>query len=210
MSEAAGIQITKIPVGTYGENCYLLVDPATRESILVDPGAEIDKIMAAIGDGKVTAIVVTHHHFDHTGALQQARAATAAPVAAHPQDAPDIPGSVETKLEDGARIVCGRQSLSVLHTPGHTPGSICLLAGEQLIAGDTVFPGGPGKTATPGAFEQIVRSIRDRIYTLPESTVIYPGHGDNTTVGESMKEYAVFASKSRQEMPCGDVLWLSS
>lgn len=206
----ADLQITKITVGPYGENCYLLVDPATKEGVLVDPGADIDKIMAAAAGIKITKIVVTHRHGDHTGALLQARATTKAPVAAHQLDAADIPGGAEIKLEDGGEIACGRHTLRVLHTPGHTAGSIGLLAGEQLIGGDTVFPGGPGKSASPNALEQIINSLREKIYTLPESTVIYPGHGENTTVAESKKEYAVFASKPRTEMPFGDVLWLSS
>ncbi|MBI2863783.1 MAG: MBL fold metallo-hydrolase [Chloroflexi bacterium] len=210
MSEGNEILVTKITVGPYGENCYLLADPATGEGVLVDPGAEIEKIAAAIAGTIVTKIVITHGHFDHTGALQQARAATAAPVAAHPLDAAAIPGGIQNTVADGEEIACGHHSLRVIHTPGHTPGSICLLAGTNLIAGDTVFPGGPGKTATPAAFERIVSSIRTRIHVLSDSTMIYPGHGDSTTVRQSKEEYAIFASKPRQERPFGDVLWLSN
>jgi glyoxylase-like metal-dependent hydrolase (beta-lactamase superfamily II) len=204
------LQVHKIPVGPYGENCYLLVDPEAREGVLVDPGAEIDKILSVAEGTKITTIVVTHRHGDHVGALQQARTATLAPVAGHPLDAGAIPGGVQIELNDGDEVRCGRFSLRVIHTPGHTPGSICLLSGKQLIGADTVFPGGPGRTATSQDFEQIVASIREKIYTLPDDTVINTGHGENTTVGESKKEYAVFASKERTEMPCGDVLWLSS
>ncbi|MDO8673714.1 MAG: MBL fold metallo-hydrolase, partial [Dehalococcoidia bacterium] len=147
MSESSEFRIRKITVGPYGENCYLLADPATGEGIIVDPGADIDKIMEAANGIKIMRIVITHRHQDHTGALLQARAATAAKVAAHPLDAPDIPGGVDVNLKDGDEINFGSHTVKVVHAPGHTAGSICLLADQHLIAGDTVFPGGPGKTA---------------------------------------------------------------
>ncbi|MDO8670414.1 MAG: MBL fold metallo-hydrolase, partial [Dehalococcoidia bacterium] len=168
------------------------------------------KIMEAANGIKNMRIVITHIHQDHNGALLQARAATAAKVAAHPLDAPDIPGGVDVNLKDGVEINFGSHTVKVVHAPGHTAGSICLLAGQHLIAGDTVFPGGPGKTATPSAFAQILSSITERIYTLPDSTIIYPGHGDSITVGDSKKEYALFNSKPHKKTTCGDVLWLSS
>lgn len=107
-------------------------------------------------------------------------------------------------------IDVGRLKLKVLHTPGHTPGSVCFLLGKYLISGDTIFPGGPGKTTTPADFEQIVKSIETKIFVLPDDTEVYPGHGDSTVLGKEKKEFAIFASRPHTPGLCGDVLWLSS
>jgi hydroxyacylglutathione hydrolase len=98
----------------------------------------------------------------------------------------------------------------VIHTPGHTPGSICLLVGGALLTGDTLFPGGPGRTRDPQALAQLIDSITTRLHVLPPETLVLPGHGDTTTIGVSREEYAVFASKSHQADLAGDVLWLES
>ena len=104
----------------------------------------------------------------------------------------------------------GKNQIRVIHTPGHTPGSVCFLIGHHLIAGDTLFPGGPGKTGSPRDFEQILESITQKIYPLPDHTVCYSGHGPNTTVGESKREYRIFAEKKRTKPVYGDVEWLKS
>jgi len=101
-------------------------------------------------------------------------------------------------------------SLRVLHTPGHTPGSLCLLFGKHLFSGDTLFPGGPGKTGTPAAFEQIVNSITEKLFVLPDETLVYPGHGEDTILGKEKQAFAVFSSRPSNPGLCGDVLWLSS
>jgi len=98
----------------------------------------------------------------------------------------------------------------VLHTPGHTPGSLCLLSGKHLFSGDTLFPGGPGKTGNPAAFEQIINSITEKLFILPDETLVYPGHGEDTVLGKEKQEFAVFSSRPRTPGLCGDVLWLSS
>ena len=95
----------------------------------------------------------------------------------------------------------------VIHTPGHTPGSVCFLVGRYLIGGDTLFPGGPGHTDTPADLQQTIRSIVQRLYVLPDATLVLPGHGDETTIGASRHEYAVFASRPHPPDLCGDVLW---
>jgi glyoxylase-like metal-dependent hydrolase (beta-lactamase superfamily II) len=100
--------------------------------------------------------------------------------------------------------------MRALHTPGHTPGSVCLLIGKHLFSGDTLFPGGPGKTGTPAAFEQIVNSIIERIFVLPDETLVYPGHGEDTILSKEKQEFAIFSGRTRPSGLCGDVLWLSS
>jgi hydroxyacylglutathione hydrolase len=114
------------------------------------------------------------------------------------------------ELKDGDTIEVGKLKFKVLHTPGHTPGSLCFLVGKYLISGDTIFPGGPGKTGTPADFKQIVKSLDTRLFVLPDDTHVYPGHGDGTVLGKEKKEFAIFASKPHDPNLCGDVLWLSS
>jgi glyoxylase-like metal-dependent hydrolase (beta-lactamase superfamily II) len=104
----------------------------------------------------------------------------------------------------------GRISLKVLHTPGHTPGSLCFLVGKQLISGDTIFPGGPGKTKSSADLKRIIESITSRIFVLPDDTAIYPGHGDSTLLRKEKEEFAIFSSRSHDPNLFGDVLWLSS
>jgi hydroxyacylglutathione hydrolase len=113
-------------------------------------------------------------------------------------------------LNDGDTISFGDLKLEVLHTPGHTPGSLCFKWVRHLISGDTIFPGGPGKTWSPRAFNQIIKSITEKILVLPDDTRIYPGHGDATVLKKEKDEFAVFSSRSHSPNLCGDVLWLSS
>jgi glyoxylase-like metal-dependent hydrolase (beta-lactamase superfamily II) len=114
------------------------------------------------------------------------------------------------ELKDGDTIEVGKLKFKVLHTPGHTPGSLCFLVGKYLISGDTIFPGGPGKTGTPADFKQIVKSLDTRLFVLPDDIEVYPGHGEGTVLGKEKKAFAVFASKPHDANLFGDVLWLSS
>jgi len=143
-------------------------------------------------------------------ALREIRSATEAAVGVHRADAAMISLPVDVELQEGQVIRFGESSLTVLHTPGHTPGSTCFLVDGHLISGDTLFPGGPGKTGSPQAFRQIVASIESKIYPLPNDTLVHPGHGGGTTVGASREEYAVFKRRRRAHEPYGDVLWKSS
>lgn len=204
------VEIRKLSVGPYGMNCYILVCSQTTESLIVDPGAEAEKIAKAVEDVKVVGIVITHRHGDHTGALRQTAEYFEVPVMAHPDDAASLPVKPNVLLKEGDDVKFGQQVAKVIHTPGHTAGSFCLLLGKHLIAGDTLFPGGPGNTQSPEAFEQILNTILNKIYTLPADTIIYPGHGEGTTVGASQKEYESFARRPRTPGLCGDVLWASS
>ena len=116
----------------------------------------------------------------------------------------------EVLLGDGDTISFGTVGLKVLHTPGHTPGSICFLTGKYLLSGDTIFPGGPGKTYSPDKLQQIIDSITGKIFVLPEDTRIFPGHGASTIVRREKVEFDVFSSRPHNASLCGDVLWLSS
>jgi len=113
-------------------------------------------------------------------------------------------------LNDNDTVSFGDIKLKVLHTPGHTPGSLCFFTGKYLLSGDTIFPGGPGKTKSPAHLSQIIESITKKIFVLPDDTQIYPGHGDSTILKKEKDEFAVFASRPHPANLCGDVLWLSS
>jgi glyoxylase-like metal-dependent hydrolase (beta-lactamase superfamily II) len=147
---------------------------------------------------------------DHTGALTELKSKLQIIVAAHPLDAVNLPLLPDLSIQDGDILPIGRIELRVLHTPGHTPGSVCFLTGKHLISGDTLFPGGPGKTGSPSDFRQIVQSLTGKIFSLPEITQIYPGHGDSTTLGKEKEAFDLFSSRPHDPKLCGDVLWLSS
>jgi len=204
------IRIERLTLGPWGTNTYIVVSPPSRESLVVDAPAEAGNIIDALRNTTPRYILLTHDHFDHTGALDELRERLQVPLAAHPADTARIAPPPEIMLADGDEITLGDINFRVLHTPGHTPGGLCFLTGRHLIGGDTIFPGGPGKTATPGAFRQIIESITGKILNLPDDTVIYTGHGEATTVKQAREEYNAFSSRPHDNDLCGDVLWLGS
>jgi glyoxylase-like metal-dependent hydrolase (beta-lactamase superfamily II) len=147
---------------------------------------------------------------DHVDALAALKSALNVPLAAHEDDAGGLPVKPEQFLNDGDTISFGEIQLKVLHTPGHTPGSLCFLTDSYLISGDTIFPGGPGKTWSPDDFKKIVESLTNKIFTLPDETHVYPGHGDATVLKKEKHEFEAFSSKPHDPDLCGDVVWLSS
>jgi glyoxylase-like metal-dependent hydrolase (beta-lactamase superfamily II) len=198
------------PLGPYANNAYVVTDLESNASVIVDMPAESEAVLEAVRGTRVERILVTHHHFDHWGAYDAVKAATGAPVYVHEAEVNVPEERVDGRVRDGEEVPVGGSALQVIHTPGHTPGSMCLLLGPWLVTGDTLFPGGPGRTQRPDDLRQIVRSITQRLYVLPDDTIVLPGHGDTTTLGRSREEYAVFASKPHPDDLCGDVLWLSS
>ena len=181
----APAQIRTLSVGSMDNNVYLLICPDTGQGVLVDAASEADRILEAAEGVAVRYILQTHGHHDHVGALPAVKQALRAPVGVHRADAAMLPVEPDLLLSDEQLITFGNQQLLVLHTPGHTPGSVCLLTGRNLISGDTLFPGGPGATATPlGSFPRIIESIREKLFTLPDDTLVLPGHGKSTTIGE--------------------------
>ncbi len=193
-----------LAVGPLQANCSICGDEQTREAIVIDPGDEASRILDVVRRHhlRLTAIVLTHAHIDHAGAAPELRAATAAQVYLHEGDRELLAhldsqaswlgleplGSFEPDepLREGDRLCVGATELQVLHTPGHTPGSICLWipAGKKLIAGDTLFRDGIGRTDLPGGNErQILASIKEKLLPLPDETVVTPGHGPETTIG---------------------------
>jgi hydroxyacylglutathione hydrolase len=203
--------LTKVgPLGPFANNAYVIADGETGDAIIVDAPAEPEKVVAAAAGLTVRRIVVTHRHGDHWQGIDLLRERTNAPVYCHGADRGPYEGKVAGTVADGEEISFGGLRLRVLHTPGHTPGSICLLVAEHLISGDTLFPGGPGRTVRPEDLRREIESITSRLYVLPETVRVYPGHGDDTTIGASKAEYAVFASRQHPADLCGDVTWLGS
>lgn len=188
------IEIGKLAVDrTMSNNCYLLVDRSTGERLLIDPAAEPEVISASYGDS-FDRIVVTHQHWDHHRALAAVvRANPAVPVHAGRADAAAITEQtgieVTHPLDHGDHIPLGQVELAVIGLVGHTPGSIALLHEDpeghpHLFTGDSLFPGGPGKTAGPEEFGQLMDHLQERVFDrLPDDTHIYPGHGNDSTVG---------------------------
>jgi glyoxylase-like metal-dependent hydrolase (beta-lactamase superfamily II) len=204
------VQLTRLELEPFGTNAYILVCKSSQESVLVDAPGAPDKILQQLKGTHTKYILLTHGHLDHVQALSELREKLQAPVAGHRLDGRSLPLSLDISLNDGDYLSFGNVRLEVLHTPGHTPGSLCFLTGRYLLAGDTIFPGGPGKTSSPEALRQIVLSIERKVMVLSDDTHIYPGHGPSTVLSKEKREFAVFRSRPHGLAFCGDVLWLSS
>ncbi len=180
---AGGLVVRALVAGPLDNNVYLATCPATGRAVLIDPAAGASRILEAAAGLQVEAILLTHGHHDHLGAARTVARVLGVPVRLHPADAAlaGLPGP--RPLADGEQIACGALALEVLHTPGHTPGSVCFLAGATLFSGDTLFPGGPGATSGRALFHQVMASLRRRLFVLPDTTTVLPGHGPATTIG---------------------------
>ena len=191
--ELPGLSVTKIAVGDFNNNAYLLRCSDTGETLLVDAAAEPDRLLSEVRDGRLVRIVTTHQHGDHWQALASVVAATGAPVAAHRADADALPVPVEEVLEDGDEVRVGNARLTVIHLEGHTPGGAALLYDADgrlaetphLFTGDSLFPGGPGNTwGDAEKFTRLMDDLERKVFgPLPDATWIYPGHGADTTLG---------------------------
>jgi hydroxyacylglutathione hydrolase len=201
------VEISRLELGPFGTNSYILICQKTNESVVVDAPGEAGMVVERLRETQPQYILMTHDHFDHIGGLVELKTALQVPVAAHLADADDLPLEPDLLFNDGIEIFIGDLKLRVLHTPGHTPGSLCFLTDKYLIAGDTLFPGGPGKTQSPDDFRQIVESITEKLFELPEDTQVYPGHGEATTIKEAKQQYEIFSARPHDPKLHGDVVW---
>ncbi|HLC23235.1 MAG TPA: MBL fold metallo-hydrolase [Dehalococcoidia bacterium] len=205
-----GISINKLALGDYQANCYVVSCPDTGEAVIIDAPGTAEQILSSVQGLKVSCMVLTHTHPDHTEALAELRRLLCVPLALHGAESARIEPPAERVLHDGEILRLGSHEIKVIHTPGHTPGGICLLHGKHLFSGDTLFPGGPGKTASPKDFSLVVDSITRKLFRLPDDTLVHPGHGPDTVLGKEKKEFAAFSSRPHPTDLCGDVVWLSS
>ncbi len=205
-----------IAVGPLQCNCSIIGDEITREAMVIDPGDDIENVLAIVRKHnlQVKQIVITHAHIDHVGGAMKLRAATGAPILLNQNDYALVqmldaqaawigvppPGEVaiDHSVSTGDTVAAGSHTAQVLHTPGHSEGSICLYfaAEKKLIAGDTLFAGSIGRTDLPGgSMQKILRSLHGTVLALPDETVVVPGHGELTTIGEE-RESTPFLVKS--------------
>lgn len=193
------------PVGPLQCNCSVIGDEATHEAMVIDPGDDIEDVLQIIRENGLTVkqIVVTHAHIDHVGGAMKLRQATGAPILLNQNDydllkmldvqaawigvPPPGPVQIDSSISTGDKVSAGSLAADVIHTPGHTEGSVCLYfpAQQKLIAGDTLFAGSIGRTDLPGgSFKKIMSSLHEKVMALPDETIVIPGHGPATTIGE--------------------------
>ena len=193
--------VEKLVVGPFASNCYIVGSQSNKEGMIIDPGDEAKQILKRVKDLEldIKFIVLTHGHIDHTGALKEVKEATGAEVVIHGDDAKSLknqlvaiafglsyptPPRPNRLLKGGESLDVGGMHFEVLHTPGHTSGGICLLGEGVVFSGDTLFNYGIGRTDLPGgSSSQLMNSIQTKLMTLPDNTVVYPGHGPDTTIG---------------------------
>jgi hydroxyacylglutathione hydrolase len=208
-------------VGPLQCNCYVVGDPETKQAIVIDPGDDADGIAQVLAERQlvVTAIVATHAHFDHIVAAQRLRELTGAPFHLHAEDKPLLPWmqesgrlflgvelpappEVDTDVDEGDRIKAGDVELEVLHTPGHSPGSISLVSSEVVFSGDTLFAGSVGRTDLPGGDTQaLVDAVKAKLFRLDDDMPVYPGHGPATTLGEEKQSNPFVGAAARLWTP---------
>lgn len=193
-----------LPVGPLACNCSVIGDEESREALVIDPGDEVEEVLAIVRRHRLTVkqIIITHAHIDHVGGAMKLKRATGAPILLNQNDyallqmldeqaawvgmAPPGPVTVDASLDDAGTVRAGKLAASVMHTPGHTQGSVCLYfePEQKLLAGDTLFAGSIGRTDLPGgSYEKILSSLHERVLALPDETLVIPGHGPLTTIG---------------------------
>ncbi|MFJ7964072.1 MBL fold metallo-hydrolase [Streptomyces sp. NPDC096324] len=186
--ELPDLMISKVAVGPMDNNAYLLRCRATDEQLLIDAANEASTLLTLIGDDGITSVVTTHQHGDHWQALAEVVAATGARTYAGRDDADGIPVPTDVLLQDGDTVRVGNVELTARHLVGHTPGSIALVYDDphghpHVFTGDCLFPGGPGRTTRPEDFQSLMSGLEEKVFSLPDETWIYPGHGNDSTLG---------------------------
>jgi hydroxyacylglutathione hydrolase len=194
-------------VGPWPMNAYALICLETNQSVLIDPGAEPDTLVAMLGDSTPMAILLTHAHPDHIGALEEMRVQLDVPVYLHPADS-HMNVMADQWFADGDTFILGHHILHIIHTPGHTHGMVTLmLPDHRAIVGDTIFQGGPGKTWAPHYFAVTLETMRNIVFQWPDETECFPGHGPSFRIGDERPTFEAFLQREHPADLCGDVTW---
>jgi glyoxylase-like metal-dependent hydrolase (beta-lactamase superfamily II) len=207
--EDGAIRVVKVgPMGPFGNNAYIVRDTSARAGLLVDMPLEEGPLLAAIvAEGGVQTVVATHWHQDHWATYDAVRRATGAPVLVGEVEENIPEERIDGRLSDGQELRIGGIRVQVLHTPGHTPGSISLHLGRAVITGDTLFDGGPGRTFAAGDLETLLASIDAKLLPLDEATAVLPGHGATTSIGAARAGRERYRRHPRPPLFFGDVEW---
>jgi hydroxyacylglutathione hydrolase len=203
------IKLITDTVGPWPMNTYIVICEESKMSAVIDPGADADRILSITNRTHVDKILITHAHEDHIGALDEVKIATGASVYLHPADGEKFNVCFDIPLQHNDEIMVGNQQLRTIHTPGHTPGMTCFDIGEfRIIVGDTIFVGGPGKTWSAMEFAQTMRTMRDIVFTWPDDTHFFPGHGPSGRIGNERSAFEDFLARGWPEDLYGDVTWV--
>jgi len=205
----ARLELRQRQVGPWPMNTYTLVCPITRTSVLIDPGADPDMLELMLDDSHPAAILLTHTHFDHIGALDEMRTRLNVPLMCH--SGPHVDGlhlDADRHLDTGDFVLVGDFALQVHHAPGHTQDQICFLLVDdhRAIVGDTIFEGGPGKTWAPEDFDTTCQTLRQVILPWQDETICYPGHGPSFRLGDQRENIKAFLAKEHGDF-FGDATW---
>jgi len=180
------MMLRKLVVGNYQANCYILGDERRGEGLVIDPGDDAVRIVSVISklQLRILYILITHGHFDHTGAASELKRITGASLMIHSLDAKGLDVKPDGYLEEGQKISLGTFTIRVIHTPGHSPGGVCFYAPGAVFTGDTLFAGSVGRTDFPGGnHDSLIRGVVQKIFPLGDNIRVYPGHGPNSTIG---------------------------
>lgn len=204
------LELVTRQVGPWGMNTYALICPNSNQSVLIDPGDDPETLREMLGDSRPVAILLTHTHVDHIGALPEMRESLNVPVMGN--DGPHEPGgkdiAADRWLRDGDTVSVGEHTLRAVYAPGHIGDQICFVLADdhRVIVGDTIFDGGPGRTWTSEGFKTTLETLRNVVLPWPDDTVCYPGHGPHFRLGDRRAEIEAFLAKDHGDF-FGDATW---